>query len=121
MVKKSLIGVILLVAVFLGGFVPQYVKATRLERELRVAKQEGDLAQLRDLAGLAYVQASQKNYGLAAETSTRYFNRIREVQALKDVLAARDKITGELAKGDPAVLNDLQELFTKTRQATSAE
>ena len=30
----------------------------------------------------------------------------------------RDKITAGLAKGDPGVLNDLQALFVKTRQAT---
>ena len=64
--------------VFLVGFVPQYVKAVRLEGELRQSRQEAAGAEIRDLIGLAYVQASQKNYGLAAETSSRFFNRVRE-------------------------------------------
>jgi hypothetical protein len=80
------------------------------------------------LAGLAYVQANQKNYGIAAETTARFFGRVREManqttdaaakKSLEDLLASRDKITADLAKGDAGVMSDLQELFAKTRQAT---
>ena len=86
------------------------------------------MAQLRDFASLAYFQASQRDYGLAASTSTRFFNRIREIanqapdvsakKPLEDLLNLRDPITSGLAKGDPGVLSDLQVLFVKTRQAT---
>jgi hypothetical protein len=78
---------------------------------------------------LAYFQANQKDYGLAAGTSTRFFDRTREVvnqtpepgvkKPLEDLLSLRDTITAGLAKGDPAVLSDLQALFVKTRQATA--
>ncbi len=117
-----------LVAVFLVGFVPQAVKASRLDSELRQSRAALAGADLRDLAGVAYVQANQKNYGLAAETSARFFNRAREVanqtedanrrKAIEDLLAPRDRITAELAKGDAAVIGDLQDLFMKTRAAT---
>ena len=128
--KNRVIGVcVLLIVVFLAGYLPQYAKAKRLENELRQARQENSLAELRDLAGLAYLQASQKDYGLAAGTSTRFFDRTREAanqtpdssgrKPLEDLLSFRDKITAELAKGDPGVLNDLQTLFVKTRQATA--
>jgi len=80
------------------------------------------------LIGLAYVQANQKNFGLCAETTSRFFSRVRELanqtpdassrKALEDLLALRDRITAELAKGDAAAIGDLQELFVKTRQAT---
>jgi hypothetical protein len=126
--NKIIMTAIALVAVFLLGFVPQYIKANRLETELRQFRQEIAGAQLRDLIGLAYVQANQKNYGLAAETSSRFFSRAREManqtqaassrKALEDLLALRDKVTAELAKGDATVMGDLQELFVKTRQAT---
>ena len=115
---------------FLVGFVPQYVKVNRLENELRQSRQETAGAELRDLIGFAYVQASQKNYGLAAETSSRFFGRARDAasqaqdattrKALEDLLALRDKVTAELAKGDAAVMGDLQDLFVKTRQATTS-
>ena len=122
--------VVLLLVAFLAGFIPQYAKGKRLERELGEARQENSLAQLRDLAGLAYLQASQKDYGLAGGTTTRFFNRTREVanqtadssgrKLLEDLLNLRDQITGELARGDPAAVNDLQTLLVKTRQATAA-
>jgi hypothetical protein len=128
--NKIIVAAIAAVAVFLVGFVPQYIKANRLENELHQCRQENTGAQLRDLIGLAYVQANQKNFGLAAETSSRFFGRAREMAnqaqdtasraALEDLLALRDKVIAELAKGDAAVMGDLQELFVKTQQATGS-
>ena len=127
---KIIVAIILLVIVFLAGFVPQYLKVTRLENELSVARQENSQAQLRDLAGLAFVEASQKNYGLAAGTSKQFFIRARKManraqdangrKALEDLLAPEDKIGAELAKGDPEALGDLQTLFERTRQAAGS-
>ncbi|MCX6633539.1 MAG: hypothetical protein NT090_00360 [Acidobacteria bacterium] len=121
-------GVLLIVA-FLAGFLPSYSKGKRLEIELREARRENSLAQLRDSACLAYLQASQKDYGLTAGTSTHFFDRTREVanqtpdssgrKPLEDLLSVRDQITAKLAKGDPEVLNDLQALLVKTRRATA--
>ena len=130
MKNRIIVIIILLIIVFLGGFIPQYMRVKRLENDLSVARQENALAQLRDLAGLAFVQASQKNYGLAAGTSKQFFSRTREVanrapdangrKALEDLLASQDRITTELAKGDPEALGDLQVLFEKTRQAAGS-
>ena len=130
MKNRIIVVIILLIIVFLVGFVPQYIKVKRLENDLSVARQENALAQLRDLAGLAFVQASQKNYGLAAGTTKQFFSRTREVanrapdangrKALEDLLASEDKITAELANGDPEALGDLQVLFEKTRQAAGS-
>ncbi len=116
------------IVVFLLGFVPQYVKANRLDSELRQARQDSVGAELRDLIGLAYVQANQKNYGLAAETSSKFFALVPEVvkqtkdsnrqKALESLLTLRDKVTADLAKGDPAVMGELQDLFSRTREAT---
>jgi len=127
MKNRIVVVITLLIVVFLAGFVPQYIKVKRLENDLSAARQENALAELRDLAGLAFVQASQKNYGLAAATSNQFFTRTREIanqlpdangrKALEDLLASQDKITAELAKGDPEALGDLQVLFDKTRQA----
>src|ERR1035437_10323984 len=119
---------VLAIAAFLAGFLPSYAKVRRLENDLRQAQQENRLAQLRDLAGVAYLEASQKNYGLAAGASARFFERTRGVAAqkppsrrrtaLQDLLSGQDKITAMLAKGDPGALDNLQTLFVKTRQAT---
>ncbi len=121
---------LLVIAAFLAGFVPQYARAKRLEEELLAARQDNARAQLRDLAGLAYIQASQRNYGLTADACARFFDRARELanqtpdangkKPLADLLSFRERISAGLAKGDPAVLNDLQALFLRTRDATGA-
>ena len=130
MKNKVLWIVLLLIIVFLAGFLPSYVKARRLENALAGARREQTLAQLRDLASLAYFQANQKDYGLAGGTATRFFDRAQvaanqepDVSArkpLEELLSLRDRITAGLAKGDPGVLGDLQALFLKTRLVTAA-
>jgi hypothetical protein len=119
---------IVIVVVFLAGFLPEYAKARRLDNELQKIAQESSRAELRDQAGLVYFLASQKNYGLAAGAAARFFARAAEVASqmhdanaskpLQDLLNLRDKITAALAKGDPGVLNDLQTLYVNTRRAT---
>jgi RecA/RadA recombinase len=121
---------VLVAAAFLAGFLPSYAKGKRLESELKVALQQNRVAQLRDLAALAYLQASQKNYGLAAATTAQYFALAPAVtaevpdptgkKALQDLMNSRDRITSELAKGDPGVLNSLESLLLTTRQATDS-
>ena len=101
-----------------------------MDAELRQARLGNTSAELRDLVGLAYFQANQKNYGIAAGTTGRFFNRVREVanqtpdanskKTYEDLLVSRDKITAGLAKGDAGVMADLQDLFVKTRRATGA-
>jgi hypothetical protein len=130
MKNKAVISAIALVVVFLAGFVPQYAKVNRLEAELRQARLENTSAELRDLAGLAYIQASQRNYGIAAGTTARFFNRVRETanqtpdanarKTYEDLLISRDKIAAQLAKGEAGVMGDLQDLFVKTRRVTGA-
>ena len=80
MKTKIIVAAIAVVAVFLIGFVPQYVKANRLQGDLRQSRMENAGAQLRDLISLAYFQANQKNFGLAAETSSQFFGRAREME-----------------------------------------
>ena len=126
--NRIVVAVILLIVAFLAGFLPADAKGRRLESELREARRENRLVQLRDSACLAYLQANRKDYGLAAGTSTLLFARIREAanqtpdpsgrKLLEDLLSVRDQITAKLANGDPGVVTDLQALLVKTRQAT---
>jgi hypothetical protein len=127
--NKIIVAAISLFVVFLAGFVPQYAKARRLGNELEAVRQDYAGAELRDLAGLVYFQATQKNYGLARDTAQQFFNLVREVanqmtdaasrKALEDLITLRDKLIAGLAKADPSAMGDSQDLFTRTRQATS--
>jgi len=58
--NRVIIAAAILAGVFLVGFIPQYVKANRLDTELRQARQANVAAELRDLIGLAYVQATRR-------------------------------------------------------------
>ena len=130
MTNKVIVAAVALIVVFLLGFVPQYVKANRLDSELRQSRDAYAGAELRDLAGLAYLQANQKNYGLAADSMGRFFNRAREIanqsqdperrKSVEALLGPRDRVVAELAKGDAAAIGDLQDLFLKTRAATQS-
>ena len=110
MKNKIVIAAVVVIAVFLIGFIPQFVKVNRLEAELRKSQQENAGSQLRELISLTYFQATQKNFGLAAETSSQFFGRARDMtnqaqdatsrRALESLLGTRDKVTATLAKGD---------------------
>ena len=129
--KRLLVEGILVLAAFLLGFVPQYVKARQLQGQLDNARHELADTHLRDLSALAYVQAVQKNYGLAAETSGRFFTRVRQAAneagndtrkaALEGLMAPHDRVMEELAKADPGVVTDLGDLYLKTRRATGTD
>lgn len=135
MKKRLLLWLVLLVVGFLAGFIPQYVKTQRVRQELTAAKQQLDacgastaMCQLRDTAAMLYLEATRKNYGTAAEYSQRLFERIQQEMdqtgdptvkgVLAEILQSRDTITAELAKGDPAVINDLQPVMAKLEEST---
>jgi hypothetical protein len=133
--NRLILWLVLLVAGFLAGFIPQYLKAQRSNAELSNTKQqlascrvETQLSQLRDTATMMYLEATRKNYGIAEEHSRRFFDQVQQAttqtadpavrKTLDDVLKLRDPITAALAKGDPAVLSDLQLVLTNIEAGT---
>jgi hypothetical protein len=129
---------LLILAAFLLGFIPQYQKSRDLESKLNSTRHElasasikmaGD--QLDLLIGYVYLETSQKNYGLASDASTRFFNRVRTMAGqpsdanrqkfLQAALSKRDAITGGLAKGDPGTLGPVQELFQSALETTQTD
>ena len=134
MKAKFVIGLILLLGGFLGGFIPQYLKARETAeqlsnqgRELSTCRLSQQLSTLRDSAAMAYLQATQKNYGIATEYSKQLFDQAQRTASqtddpavrklLEDVLGARDPIMADLANGDAAVVSKLQPLLTNLEQS----
>jgi hypothetical protein len=130
---KLAVGLILLLIGFLGGFIPQYMKAREINQQLATQTKElascqlrQQLSQLRDSAAMAYLQALQKNYGIAAQYSKQLFDQAQTISSqtddpavrklLGDVMAARDPITADLANGDPSVVSKLQPLLANLEQ-----
>jgi len=123
--SKFLLWFVLLIAGFLTGFILQYARLQSLRQELSAAtKQLGScqsseqLSQLRDAATLMYLEVVQKNYGKAGEHAKEFFDQAQQIGSstgdpalqplLRDILASRDQITGDLAKGDAAALSGMQ-------------
>ena len=130
---KLVVWFLLLLAGFLIGFTLQYSRLQRAQKELSTsAKQLGScqssqqLSQLRDTATMMYLEVVQKNYGKAGEYSREVFDQAQQITSstedsalrnlLRDTLATRDQITGDLAKGDAAALSEIQPLLSKLEQ-----
>ncbi|HUD67755.1 MAG TPA: hypothetical protein VMQ17_24445 [Candidatus Sulfotelmatobacter sp.] len=123
----------LLIAGFLTGFILQYARLQRLHQELSAAtKQLGScrsseqLSKLRDKGTMMYLEVVQKNYGKAGEHAKEFFDQAQRIGGstgdpelqplLRDILASRDQITGDLAKGDAAALSEIQPILFKLEQ-----
>ncbi|PYS33469.1 MAG: hypothetical protein DMG14_31795 [Acidobacteria bacterium] len=129
--QKTVIGLVMLVLVFLLGFMPQYLEKRQLQRELAISIEKLKLSELRDLAGLMLLEGLRQNYGVARDYSSQYFDKLREISeqaenstlkaALQELLSSRDAVTAALSKADPASASQLQAIFAKTQTATKAQ
>src|SRR4029077_5478625 len=100
--NRVVVWFIVVVVVFLAGFVPEYLSARRLNNELSRVAQDNRFAELRDQAGLGYFLGRQNNYRVAGSDATRFFSRAGEAarqihdgnaaKPLQDLLSLRDKI-----------------------------
>ena len=128
--KRLIVLVILLIAAYLAGLIPPYMKARRLEEQASAfAKQVQScqvgeqLAHVRDNAALLYLAVTQKNYGIAAEHAKTFYDQAQQVSsmsqnegvkaALQEILVTRDEVTADLSKGDAAVVGVTQTLLQK--------
>ena len=126
--RRLLIETVLLVLVFLIGFVPQYLKARTLTQQLNSYESSRQLCEARDLLGMVYLETSQKNYGLAGQYSTRLFADVQGLidkvgdpknhEVFQDILSQRDAISGALARGDASAYLILQSLYEKMLEAS---
>lgn len=129
---KLPLGVILLLAAYLVGFLTQHSKVRQLEGKLSSARQEAastqarlQLAQLRDSGAMLYLQASLNRFDSAQEYSTPFFDQATQLaykttdpelkKRLESILSLRDKVTAGLARKDPGVVANLQSLLINTQ------
>jgi hypothetical protein len=131
--RKVVFWLVLLIAGFLTGFLLQYARLQRVQQELSASTKQlascqssQQLSQIRDTATMMYLEAVQKNYGKAGEYSKVFFDQAQRIVSstedpalgtlLRDTLATRDQITGDLAKGDAAALAEIQPVLSKLEQ-----
>ena len=124
--RSLLLWLVLVVVGFLIGFVPQYVKAHAAQERANQCEATVRLDQVRQYGSLAYITATQLNYGTAAGYAQQFFDQAQKLASstddsrvkgmLTNVLTERDKITTALAKGDAGVVGELQPLLLKLEQ-----
>lgn len=134
--SKLVLWFLLLTGGFLAGFILQYARLQRLQEKLSAAsKQLGScqsneqLSQLRATATMMYLQAVQKNYGLSGEYAKVFFEHAQTIlnstrdtalgNLLRESIATRDQITGDLAKGDASAISEIQSTLSKLEQAAN--
>ena len=124
------IGVLLIIWIgtvgiaFLAGYLPKHSQLGDAGVQIANLNFKLKLAHLRTLAGTLYLQTSERNYGLAAQTSSQFFDQLRSSveqvndprlkQMLMELSKSQDQITAGLANGDPAVLPKVADLLQKT-------
>jgi len=135
MKNKLILWAVLLAVGFLIGFIPQFRTRLQLESKLAEANAASEAARLgsrqsamRDSISLAYLEATRRNYGTAAEHAGSFFNQVRDLsdqagntelkQPLQSLLESRDAVTTALAQGDASATDYLQDLLLKTFRAT---
>jgi hypothetical protein len=96
--------------------------------QLEACQLSEQLSQLRDSGTLMYLEATQKNYGTSGDDAGRFFDQAQRLangtqdeafrNVLREILATRDQITANLAKGDAAVVSEMQPILSKVEQGT---
>ena len=134
--SKLVLWFFLLTGGFLAGLLLQYARLQRLREELsasskqlRSCQSNEQLSQLRATATMMYLEAVQKNYGLSGEYAKAFYDHAQRIlnstqdpalgNLLRDSVATRDQITGDLAKGDAAALLEIQPVLSKLEQTAN--
>lgn len=131
--KWIIIGGVALIAVFLAGFIPQFRNASGLKDELGLRDQrieqlqrQATFSRARDLASLLYLELTRKNYGVAEQHATAFFNHVRTMignsafapvkKSLDEILGQRDAIVASIARSDPAVESQVRDTLLRVHE-----
>jgi type II secretory pathway pseudopilin PulG len=128
-----ILGILLLVAAYLGGYWPQRQKVQEAERNgaqaiqqltsaqavVRITRLENDLVSLVD-------QTQNQNYGEAQKLASRFFDDLRSEldhspsapyrQTLETIFARRDAVTSGLTRGYVTTIGPLRQSLDEIRQ-----
>ena len=122
--RKFLLVVFLLIAAFLGGFVPQWLEVRTLRETLTTTELQLRLAEAHRTLGIASHEAMRNNYASAADAAARFFDKCavlarsdafekepRTRVALLSYTQQRDEVMALLSAGDPVAKERLASTF----------
>lgn len=119
-----------LLAVFLLGFVPMWLKARECGRSLAAAEQQLSLARMQNNLASAVIDARRGDYEPARQAASQFFTSLREetdkgdasslTRAQRDgvgpLFTLRDEIITLLARSDPASADRLSDVYVAYRK-----
>jgi hypothetical protein len=128
--RRRIIYAGVLLAVFLLGFVPMWLKARECGRSLAAAEQQLSLARTQNSLASAVVDARRGEYEPARQSASQFFTSLREEADKGDASALaraqresagplfnlRDEIITLLARSDPASADRLSDLYVAYRK-----
>lgn len=119
-----------LLAVFLLGLVPMWLKARECNRSLAAAEQQLSLARMQNNLSSAVIDARRGDYEPARQSASQFFTSLREEADKGDasiltraqregaapLFTPRDEIITLLARSDPASADRLSDLYVAYRK-----
>ena len=129
--KKIGIWSVVLIAVFLLGYLPATMNSQRAQVQRSDLEYKLRLAELRSQLGMSSYEANRNNFANAAQFSSEFFDGLRNIvdatrdetlkQKLQAVLSRRDEITTNLAEANPVVKEKLSQMYADFYYATTAQ
>jgi hypothetical protein len=127
--------VVLLIAGFLLGFVPEYQKNRELQAQLQnpqktidALKLQVQMGELRDDASLMLLELSRQNYGLARDYSAKYYRKLMDAadtvqdpalkKSLQELVNMHDSLTIDLAAANSTSLTASQPMVSRIFEVT---
>lgn len=124
---------IVLLVVFVLGFVPVWLKLNEASRNLAETKQQLTLAQMQNLLASATIDARQGDYESAHQYAGDFFTAVQaemdkgedsafspaQSEGIALLLAQRDEVVTLLARSDPAAAGRLADLYSAYREVVN--
>ena len=130
--RRLLAYALVLLAVFLLGWMPMWLQARSRAAELDAAHRDIRGLRLENTLGAAALLARRGEYAEAREAASRFFTQAREDvdnatsplpepqrEALRAALSERDELIALLARNDPASAERLANVYAAYREAVA--
>jgi hypothetical protein len=129
-VQRVLGYTIVLIVVFLLGFIPPWLRSRESARNLVRAEKHLALARMENLLAAATINAWRSEYESARQSAGDFFTAVRteidrgdnsafsptQREGVRPLLTQRDETVTLLARGDPAAADRLLDLYNAYRE-----
>jgi hypothetical protein len=130
LMRRAVIYAVLLLVVFLVGFVPMWFKVRECSSSLSQAENTLSMAKMENALASAAIDARRGDYEPARKSASDFFTLLRaeidkgndsflpqtQRMALQPALAPRDEIITLISRSDPASADRLSDLYVSYRR-----